>query len=143
MASRWDEEVCLGLQEEELNQFVDDNLAAIPLAPIPEDLPMPFATSPFVETVGTQLTRVSVDVQEPVVTAAVEEPVKDWWLEILDNRPLRRKHVVGSSTAAQGRDPATLTSPGSCQSEFDGPTTQRGQRLRQGVDRWHHPDGTA
>ena len=132
LASRWDEEVCLGLQEEEIASWQaagHGEEEAAYLAPIPENLPLPiFGVS---ETL-------------PETEAG---PQGDWLEALQDARSLRGKAREEHGRPPHGRDPSTLTSP-SCSSrspptsDTQAGVTQRGSKTRVGVDRWHHPDGS-
>ncbi|CAE7871219.1 unnamed protein product, partial [Symbiodinium microadriaticum] len=63
-----------------------------------------------------------------------------------DLRPLRGRAPPAHNGHADaprpphGRDPSSLATPKAC--EMGTGITQRGSRLRSGIDRWHHPDGS-
>ncbi|CAE6965614.1 unnamed protein product [Symbiodinium sp. CCMP2592] len=156
----WDEEISLALQDDLLQHeypLVDNGLA-----PIPEDIPLPFGGEPVEEdsyalpwsgvtcwpssssdmASGTQGSSSS---QQSVASSSTNNE-GDWLDKVLDTRGLRGRSVP------LGRDPATLLHrPGEprCDGDDHAPDntpligmTSRGGRARGGVDRWHHPDGS-
>ena len=86
-------------------------------SPIPEDLPLPFSFS---------------DV--PRLAPPDRAQDSDWLDAVQDHRPLRGRPPTPD--VQQGRDPSSLTTPRASQG------TVLGRRLRHGIDRWHHPDGS-
>ena len=136
-ATAWDEDISLAMQELEVQEFVEDGA----LAPIPEDLPLPFGS-----------------VREPMSVPALEEENRqtpgseqaeqhvDWWEQLLDRRALRGRMPVPPSAGNPGRDPTELATPKSRPQpdnvQAEQGITQRGSKIRTGVDRWHHADGS-
>ena len=134
-STRWDEEISLAAQDNEILHFVDFSLA-----PIPEDLPLPFNYKCVNKTDDVQA-QPGPEEQEGDTSSASSSSV-DWWEEILDRRALRGRPAPPS---CPGRPPATLATP----KMQPGPAqavqgiSQRGGKLRHGiVDRWHYPNGS-
>ena len=146
----WDEDISLALQEVEMQEFVDGNLA-----PIPEDLPLPFGNLgipkvtdevlPTNDENNSDLNAGGIDAPDKDQT-----PVVDWWDKILDRRGLRGRPVPPLPLSVPGRDPSELATPkgkppkpsASSSSSSSVGIIQRGSKLRSGVDRWHNPDGS-
>ena len=139
--SAWDENISVGLQEEEL--YVATSLGTIggtlPLAPIPEDIPQPFGLHPL-SAPGESAS--AVQHQEKI----------DLLAKLSDGRPLRGRPpppLHGDARLPHGRDPSSLATPkGSSllkvgEVDWSSPgVTQRGSRTRPGIDRWHNLDGS-
>ena len=153
IATQWDEEISAGLQEGEIVAVLGEETTsswAQALAPIPENMPIPFhvgasegnapATTDSEQVPGIEEDR-KVDEQQ------------DWWAMVLDRRPLRGRPCLAPEVPrpAHGRDPGSLATPKSIPrtsdkfyaiDESSPGITQRGDRIRPGVDRWHYPDGS-
>ena len=137
-ATTWDENISLAMQEEEVLEFFDSGLA-----PIPEDLPLPSRTP----VAGDEIPEETNNVVEPRDDANQDEEDAtpagtDWWIQIADRRGLRGRPVPPLSPLPQpvpGRNPTEWATPKSSAPQG---IIQRGNKLRTGVDRWHHADGS-
>ncbi|CAE7268350.1 unnamed protein product [Symbiodinium sp. CCMP2592] len=171
MAEAWDEELCWGLQEEAIVEYIETETAPnaqlpdepVSLPPIPEDLPLPF-----------ELARQCADL------SAVDTTGQTWWDQVRDRRQLRgqdgfqlrRDRVTynrsnagttvldtpSTSSSSSSQCPANVGTPANSNvptapaQEADDDTssssstvtgiTQRWGVQRPGVDRWHYPNGT-
>ena len=137
----WDVDISLELQVEEIEAMPARAL----LAPIPENVPLPFECEP-VPPEEDQLQDESI---EPPLTltpsAEAEESGEDWFEVVRDRRGLRGQPALPPRPPLPGRDPASLTTPRSLSVEDrigNVGITQRGKKVRSGVDRWHYPNGT-
>ena len=116
----WDENISLALQENELRDLFEGE--APTTAPEPGLLPLPFQSS-----WGGGLS-------EPASRASSSSSQRSndtdhWWLAVKDNRMLRgRTMQEQASSSSDGQGMLGITS--------------RFGRVREGVDRWHHPDGS-
>ncbi|CAE7806396.1 unnamed protein product [Symbiodinium microadriaticum] len=138
--STWDENISLGLQEEEVHLAGGWGDRG-PLAPIPEDVPPPFglpgpaasSDAKPMDLINQEADNVSLD-------------------KLLDVRPLRGRRPLradGLSPLPLGRDPSSLATPKNSgqlrpgEIDWSSPgITRRGSSVRPGIDRWHHLDGT-
>ena len=139
--SAWDENLSLSLQEEEIHLVSSLGAlgGALPLAPIPEEIPHPFGLPPLQET-------------SAMASASQQLDANDLLAKLSDGRPLRGRPPAplrGEAALPHARDPSSLATPkGNSppkvgEIDWSSPgVTQRGSRTRPGIDRWHNLDGT-
>ena len=112
----WDENISLALQENELHDLFEGEVTTE--APEPGLLPLPFLSS-----LGGPVSLSSSSSSQRL------NDTGHWWMAVKDNRMLRgRKTQENASSSSDGQEKLGITS--------------RFGRVREGVDRWHHPDGS-
>ena len=147
-STTWDENISLAAQEAELFELQQGDL----LAPIPEDLPLPFGTDAALRGSPALVATTPADYvdQNHLVEDGNEEKGEetvDWWHLLLDQRALRGRPRPPVTPRQPGRDPAALATP-KCRAQEHSLPERTGASMRSSrdrtrvVDRWHNPDGT-
>ena len=115
--SAWDENISVGLQEEEVQRALASVELSRPLAPIPEEVPPPFGLP------GTQSSLESPARQDAYTGEASSgnpggstdmDLDEEAWDRLRDRRPLRGQppaQALHLPVLPHGRDPASLTTP--------------------------------
>ena len=157
----WDENISLAMQEAEVQDFFEGGLA-----PIPEELPLPFGAQREPRTFSESEAAAAEPWEGESTSLEEDEVIRlddtfshgssgdgnvatqgqgDWWEKILDWRGLRGRPVP-PLLPAPGRPPSDLATPKSMPTQSSSSTpsgiTQRGTKIRPGIDRWHHLDGS-
>ena len=106
-----DEEISVGLQEDELQAALEEMVSAPEgehLAPIPEDLPLP-----FVAAAPPAMRNATKEENGEGGEDRGEEQAIDWWELVLDRRPLRGRPREDrrDEPLVHGRDPCSLATP--------------------------------
>ena len=119
-SSAWDEEISVGLQEEELQMLSTRDFEKGPLAPIPEDVPPPFGLHALSagSSESSALAAPSCTPAQEVMDVVQERESMDAGVDLLarlsDGRSLRGKPPNAPSNYPRhphGRDPGSLATP--------------------------------